>query len=94
MMRDPALVENVAEYCAPPAPLPGDDLDAVSCSAGHSSCYISPCGDVYSCVQLPLPSGKQYRLTELKRWAGRRYQFKSTSPNQANQPESAICVPA
>jgi hypothetical protein len=39
MMRDPALVENVAEYCAPPAPLSGDDLDAVPCSAGHNSCY-------------------------------------------------------
>jgi radical SAM protein with 4Fe4S-binding SPASM domain len=27
------------------------------CSAGHNSCYISPYGDVYACVQLPMPAG-------------------------------------
>ena len=29
----------------------------VPCSAGHNSCYISPYGDVYACVQLPIPAG-------------------------------------
>jgi len=32
-------------------------LDGYSCSAGHSSCYVSPYGDVYPCVQFPLPCG-------------------------------------
>ncbi len=27
------------------------------CSAGHNSCYISPYGDVYPCVQLPQAAG-------------------------------------
>ena len=27
------------------------------CSAGHTACYISPYGDVYPCVQFPLPTG-------------------------------------
>jgi AdoMet-dependent heme synthase len=27
------------------------------CSAGHNSCYISPYGEVYACVQLPMPAG-------------------------------------
>ena len=27
------------------------------CSAGHNSCYISPYGDVYACVQLPISAG-------------------------------------
>lgn len=27
------------------------------CSAGHNSCYISPYGDVFACVQLPIPTG-------------------------------------
>jgi AdoMet-dependent heme synthase len=27
------------------------------CSAGHNSCYISPYGDVYACVQLPMAAG-------------------------------------
>jgi AdoMet-dependent heme synthase len=32
-------------------------LDARPCSAGHTACYISPYGDVYPCVQFPLPTG-------------------------------------
>ena len=27
------------------------------CSAGHTACYVSPYGDVYPCVQFPLPTG-------------------------------------
>jgi len=27
------------------------------CSAGHNSCYISPYGEVYACVQLPMAAG-------------------------------------
>ncbi len=57
VMRDPSLTGNAADYCTTPAPVTADDLDAVPCSAGHSSCYISPYGDVYPCVQFPLPSG-------------------------------------
>ena len=53
------LVGNAEEFCAPPAgPLAQDDaLDALPCSAGHTACYISPYGDVFPCVQFPLPSG-------------------------------------
>jgi radical SAM protein with 4Fe4S-binding SPASM domain len=32
-------------------------LDARPCSAGHTACYISPYGDVFPCVQFPLPTG-------------------------------------
>ena len=34
-----------------------DVTGRLPCSAGHSACYISPYGDVYPCVQFPLPSG-------------------------------------
>lgn len=34
-----------------------ETLDGRPCSAGHTFCYISPYGDVYPCVQFPLPSG-------------------------------------
>jgi AdoMet-dependent heme synthase len=34
-----------------------DAMDAIPCSAGHSAAYVSPYGDVYPCVQFPLPSG-------------------------------------
>ncbi len=57
VFRNPALVPNMEEFCAPPKPVSEDDLEGYSCSAGHSFCYISPYGDVFPCVQFPLPSG-------------------------------------
>ena len=57
IFRNPELVENVEQFCAPP-PAPTDDvMDGIPCSAAHTSCYISPYGDVFPCVQFPLPSG-------------------------------------
>ena len=57
VFRNPALVGNQEEYCAPPKPPSEEDLEGYSCSAGHSFCYISPYGDVFPCVQFPLPTG-------------------------------------
>ena len=57
VFRDPLLVSNPDEFCAPPSAVDEDALDALPCSAGHTFCYISPYGDVYPCVQFPLPSG-------------------------------------
>jgi AdoMet-dependent heme synthase len=34
-----------------------DPYDGIPCSAGHNTCYISPYGEVYPCVQMPLPAG-------------------------------------
>jgi AdoMet-dependent heme synthase len=57
VFRSQELVGNVEEFCAPP-PAPGEDiLDGFPCSAGHTACYITPYGDVFPCVQFPLPSG-------------------------------------
>ena len=59
VFRDEGLVGNVDEFCAPP-PGPMAEADAMEmlpCSAGHTACYISPYGDVYPCVQFPLPTG-------------------------------------
>ena len=62
------LVGNVEEFCAPP-PAPGEDaLDSFPCSAGHTACYISPYGDVFPCVQFPLPSGNVRRQKFLDIW--------------------------
>ena len=44
----------------PPAAFDSSALDDVPCSAGHTSCYISPYGDIYPCVQFPLPSGMSF----------------------------------
>jgi radical SAM protein with 4Fe4S-binding SPASM domain len=57
VFRDTGLVADVDKFCAVPEK-PGDDtLDFIPCSAGHSAAYVSPYGDVYPCVQFPLPSG-------------------------------------
>ncbi|MBZ5659846.1 MAG: radical SAM protein [Acidobacteriia bacterium] len=57
VFRNEALVGNAEEFCAPPQGPDADALDSLPCSAGHTACYVSPYGDVYPCVQFPLPSG-------------------------------------
>jgi AdoMet-dependent heme synthase len=58
VMHDESLLGSATDHSAPPAPLKVEELDAdVPCSAGHSFCYISPYGEVFPCVQFPLPSG-------------------------------------
>jgi len=59
VLHDSALVGRTEEFCAPPAgPLAEKDaLEMLPCSAGHTACYVSPYGDVYPCVQFPLPVG-------------------------------------
>jgi AdoMet-dependent heme synthase len=70
VLHDPRLVGDVEEFCAPPA-APGDDImEGYPCSAGHTSCYISPYGDVYPCVAFPLPSGNVRRQKFLDIWRG------------------------
>lgn len=43
--------------------------DDLPCSAGHNSCYISPYGDVYPCVQMPLPTGNLRRQSFAEIWS-------------------------
>lgn len=57
VMRDPLLVGNVDEFCAVAPPAGDDELESLPCSAGHTACYVSPYGDMYPCVQFPLPTG-------------------------------------
>jgi AdoMet-dependent heme synthase len=68
VFRNEALVGDVEEFCAPPQG-PGDEaLDMLPCSAGHTACYVSPYGDVYPCVQFPLPSGNVRRTKFADIW--------------------------
>jgi radical SAM protein with 4Fe4S-binding SPASM domain len=68
IFHNPALVGSQEEFCAPPEPPTEDDLVSYSCSAGHSFCYISPYGDVFPCVQFPLPTGNIRRQKFLDIW--------------------------
>jgi len=68
VFRNEDLVGDVEEFCAPPPP-PGEDImDGLPCSAGHTSCYISPYGEVFPCVQFPLPSGNLRRQRFVDIW--------------------------
>jgi len=51
------LVGDVDEFCRPPLPVDSSVLEDYPCSAGHTACYVSPCGDVFPCIQFPLLSG-------------------------------------
>ncbi len=70
VLHESTLVGNAEEFCAPPSgPLAeADALDSLPCSAGHTACYISPYGDVYPCVQFPLPSGNVRKTRFLDIW--------------------------
>ena len=68
VFRDGDLVGDSDEFCAAPPAVGEEDLDARPCSAGNASCYVSPYGDVYPCVQFPLPSGNVRRTKFLDVW--------------------------
>jgi radical SAM protein with 4Fe4S-binding SPASM domain len=71
VLHNEELVGNVEEFCAPPPP-PGEDImEGFPCSAGHTACYISPYGDVFPCVQFPLPSGnvRQQKFLDIWRYS-------------------------
>jgi radical SAM protein with 4Fe4S-binding SPASM domain len=57
VFRDKELVGDVEEFCSIAAPADENSLAALPCSAGHTTCYVSPYGDVFPCVQFPLPTG-------------------------------------
>src|ERR1700726_4665408 len=69
VFRNEALTGgSIEEFCAPPHGPDADALDMLPCSAGHTACYVSPYGDVYPCVQFPLPSGNVRRSKFLDIW--------------------------
>jgi AdoMet-dependent heme synthase len=57
VFRTEEFVGDVDEYCSPVATVDENVLDGHSCSAGHTLVYVSPFGDVYPCVQFPMPCG-------------------------------------
>jgi len=68
VFQNEALTGNTEEFCAPPQGPDADALDSLPCSAGHTACYVSPYGDVYPCVQFPLPSGDLRRMKFINIW--------------------------
>jgi AdoMet-dependent heme synthase len=79
VFRDESLVRNVEEFCAIPAAAGEDDLEATPCSAGHTACYVSPYGDVFPCVQFPLPTGnvRRQRFVDIWRYSDQMKEVRS-----------------
>ena len=92
VFRDEALVGDVEEFCAPPKQADEDDLDGLPCSAGHSACYVSPYGDVYPCVQFPLPSGNVRRTPFLNIWRDSDQLNEVRSIKTRDLPSCSQCV--
>jgi radical SAM protein with 4Fe4S-binding SPASM domain len=68
VFHDRAFVGDVDKFCTPPPPPDEDVMEGYPCSAGHTSCYISPYGDVFPCVAFPLPSGNVRQQSFLEIW--------------------------
>ena len=68
LFREDDLVGDAEQYCAPPPPPGEDEMQALPCHAGHTTIYISPYGDVFPCVQFPLPSGNVRRQKFIDIW--------------------------
>lgn len=91
VFHDEELVGDVDELCAPPKPLPEDVGEDIPCSAGHASCYISPYGDVFPCVQFPLPSGNVRRQKFLEIWRDSRELAEVRSIRTKHLPTCSTC---
>ncbi len=68
VFHDERLVQNVGDFCAPPGPVDDEIREGIPCSAGHSACSVSPWGEVYPCVQFPLPCGDLRQQTFSDIW--------------------------
>ena len=79
VFRDQTLVGDVEEFCAVAAPADENPLSALPCSAGHTTCYVSPYGDVFPCVQFPLPTGnvRKQRFIDIWRHSDRMQEVRS-----------------
>jgi len=79
VFRDRALVGDVDEFCTIAAPADENALSALPCSAGHTACYVSPYGEVFPCVQFPLPTGnvRNERFLDIWRHSARMKEVRS-----------------
>jgi radical SAM protein with 4Fe4S-binding SPASM domain len=84
IMHNADVVGNVDDFCATPPPVGDEDLDMVPCSASHTYCYISPYGDVFPCVQFPLPTGnvRKQKFLDIWRYSPQMNDVRSIRPRE------------
>jgi AdoMet-dependent heme synthase len=73
VFRDSSLVGDADEFCAVGPGADESALNSLPCSAGHTACYVSPYGEVFPCVQFPIPTGnvRQRRFIDIWRHSDR-----------------------
>src|SRR6266852_2542139 len=92
VFRNEALVGHVEEFCAPPLGPDEEALSALPCSAGHTACYVSPYGDVYPCVQFPMPCGNVRRTKFVDIWRHSPQFHEVRSITLGDMPSCSKCV--
>jgi AdoMet-dependent heme synthase len=92
IFHERALVGDVEQFCAPPPPPDDDIMDGYPCSAGHTACYISPYGDVFPCVQFPLPCGNVRKEKFLEIWRDSRQFMEVRSIRARDLPVCSSCA--
>jgi radical SAM protein with 4Fe4S-binding SPASM domain len=92
VFRNADLMGNVEEFCAPPRPVDDGALEGLPCSASHTFCYISPYGDVFPCVQFPLPTGNVRRQKFLEIWRHSKQMNEVRSIRGRDLPVCSTCT--
>ncbi len=91
IFTDATIVKDVDEFCALPEAPDEEVLGDIPCSAGHTSCYITPYGDVFPCVQFPLPSGNLRQQSFKEIWHGSPQLKEVRSIVMRDQPTCTTC---
>ena len=103
VLQDPALHPcrpEPAAVCTSSDPILGSVTSSgieggayhdIPCSAGHNSCYISPYGDVYPCIQLPLAAGnlRHQRFADI--WEGSSEFARVRAVRESELPVCSAC---
>ncbi len=89
-LHNQELAGAVDESSAHAAPT-RDHREDIPCSAGHNACYISPYGDVFPCVQFPLPSGNVRRRKFIDIWHHSRELQEVRSIRMKHLPTCSSC---
>ena len=90
----PEFVGDVNEFCATPPAVDGDVLDEYPCSAGHTSCYISPRGMVFPCIQFPIECGDLRKTTFAEIWKNSAAMNEVRAIRIQDMPTCSACVHA
>jgi radical SAM protein with 4Fe4S-binding SPASM domain len=85
------FVGNVDEFCAPAPPVDDDVLNGHGCSAGHTLAYVSPTGDVYPCVQFPMPCGNLRQQSFREIWQKSKELVQLRTIKVRDLPECSSC---